>query len=157
MDEVPEKILKRRERHRLWHKNHGLSPEALERRRIRDRIRDAKPERKFRYKLPKEKERRREYEKKVGKTQRKERRLTILKAYCADGKIACACCAETCHEFLVLDHVEGSGEKHRKLIKRRGDSFYRWIIKQNFPAGFRVLCNNCNMALGVYKYCPHKA
>jgi len=27
---------------------------------------------------------------------------------------------------------------------------------QGYPTGFRVLCHNCNQAIGLYGYCPHK-
>ena len=30
------------------------------------------------------------------------------------------------------------------------------INSNSFPPGFRVLCHNCNQALGAYGYCPHK-
>jgi hypothetical protein len=30
-------------------------------------------------------------------------------------------------------------------------------LRQNsYPTGYRVLCHNCNFALGHYGYCPHK-
>jgi hypothetical protein len=32
----------------------------------------------------------------------------------------------------------------------------RWLRKNGFPKGFRVLCHNCNFAHGHYGYCPHK-
>ncbi len=27
-----------------------------------------------------------------------------------------------------------------------GDNFLAWIIKNNFPKGFQILCHNCNHA-----------
>jgi len=69
----------------------------------------------------------------------------------------CACCGESTYEFLVIDHINGGGTKHRKGIgvKRAGAVIYRWLKQNNYPEGFRVLCQNCNSALGHYKYCPH--
>jgi hypothetical protein len=29
------------------------------------------------------------------------------------------------------------------------------LARNGFPDGYRVLCHNCNMALGQYGYCPH--
>ena len=66
----------------------------------------------------------------------------------------CACCGESAIEFLCMDHINGGGEKHRKEVGA-GVKLYRWLIKNNYPEGFRVLCHNCNSALGFYGYCPH--
>ena len=65
----------------------------------------------------------------------------------------CACCGEKQYEFLVIDHVNGGGNKHRKSIKNK---FYDWLKQNDFPKGFQVLCHNCNMAKGFYGICPHK-
>lgn len=81
----------------------------------------------------------------------REQRERCLEHY---GKI-CACCGETRYEFLSLDHENGGGGKHRKELGG-GDRLCRWLIKNNFPAGFRVLCHNCNQAIGLYGYCPHE-
>lgn len=69
----------------------------------------------------------------------------------------CACCGEELIEFLCIDHVNGGGEEHRRKVKvRSGIHFYYWLLRNKFPPGFRVLCHNCNMALGAYGYCPHE-
>jgi hypothetical protein len=65
----------------------------------------------------------------------------------------CACCGEDRYEFLSLDHIAGNGAQHRREMKIT--KMARWLIKNGFPEGFRVLCHNCNMALGQYGYCPH--
>lgn len=70
------------------------------------------------------------------------------------GGVICKCCGETTIEFLSLDHIAGDGAKHRREIGG-GANTYRWIIKNNFPPGFQVLCMNCNFAKGKSKYCPH--
>ena len=66
----------------------------------------------------------------------------------------CACCGESRLEFLCMDHINGGGSKHRK--SRKFSTIYRWLLSNNYPPGFRVLCHNCNMSLGLYGYCPHK-
>jgi hypothetical protein len=48
--------------------------------------------------------------------------------------------------FLVVDHINGEGNKHRKAIGRTGLNFYRWLRTSGYPPGFRVLCHNCNHA-----------
>ena len=67
----------------------------------------------------------------------------------------CACCGVKGLIFLSIDHMNGDGAKHRKEIGG-GDKIYRWLIKNNFPTGFQVLCYNCNVAKGVLSQCPHK-
>jgi len=69
----------------------------------------------------------------------------------------CECCGEDKYEFMAIDHINGGGKKHRDNNKiGGGQQFYRWLKNNNYPAGFRVLCHNCNMAHGLYGYCPHK-
>lgn len=68
----------------------------------------------------------------------------------------CACCGESHIEFLVLDHIRAEGTKHRRKLGYGGSNFYRWLIKNNFPDGYQVLCANCNTAKWNYKekFCP---
>jgi len=83
-------------------------------------------------------------------------RLQVLTHYSNGETPSCACCGETYIEFLAIDHVDGGGTKHRKEIKVNGGTgFYQWLKQNNYPEGFRVLCHNCNFALGHYGYCPH--
>jgi len=71
--------------------------------------------------------------------------------------LECFCCHEDNVEFLTIDHIEGGGNEHRRLLKSKGgQSFYAWLIQNNFPSEFRTLCMNCNFSLGNYGYCPHK-
>ena len=68
----------------------------------------------------------------------------------------CACCGESTYEFLSLDHIYGGGNKQKRELGKRGPNFYRWLKVNGYPEGYRVLCHNCNQALGAYGYCPHK-
>jgi len=83
-------------------------------------------------------------------------RQQALRKRCIDhysnGLNKCECCGETNYEFLALDHIQGGGNRQRKTVA----NFYCWIIRENFPPIFRILCHNCNMAKGMYGYCPHK-
>lgn len=63
----------------------------------------------------------------------------------------CACCGEDKIEFLTMDHNGIIPDKHF----RSGNTFYRWLIRNNYPEGFRVLCLNCNFSIGHFGYCPH--
>jgi len=64
----------------------------------------------------------------------------------------CACCGEAHAEFLAIDHINGGGVKHIRAIHGQLST---WIKKNGYPEGFRVLCHNCNMAMGLYGHCPH--
>ena len=76
----------------------------------------------------------------------------VLSAY--GGQFpACACCGESRQEFLTIDHIAGGGNRHRREI---GRGLYSWLRANNYPAGFRVLCHNCNWVMGHYGYCPHQ-
>lgn len=80
-------------------------------------------------------------------------RVAVLRHYCGDRDPFCACCGEKFLEFLSLDHIHGGGREQRKKIKIR---WWEWVRKNGYPKTFRVLCHNCNMAIGLYGYCPHK-
>lgn len=80
-------------------------------------------------------------------------KLIVFNHYGRKG-IQCACCGEEHIKFLSIDHIEGGGTAHRKKI---GSHYiYFWLIKNGFPDGFRILCHNCNQAIGAYGVCPHK-
>ena len=68
----------------------------------------------------------------------------------------CACCNESHREFLIIDHIDGGGNKHRKEMTRNGQAIYHWLRKNNYPEGFQILCANCNMAKAFNSMCPHK-
>ena len=69
----------------------------------------------------------------------------------------CECCGENRKEFLALDHVDGGGKKHRDSLGVSGGcGFHNWLEKNNYPPIIRILCHNCNCALGFYGYCPHE-
>ena len=76
-------------------------------------------------------------------------RAAVLLAYGS----SCACCGESQLEFLGIDHIDGRGKVGQR---RSGAEFYRWLKRQGFPKDdYRLLCHNCNQALGHYGYCPH--
>lgn len=86
-------------------------------------------------------------------TVRKNREI-VLNHY-GNGNPACVCCGESCYEFLAIDHINGGGASHKKELTLQGTTFYAWLIKNNFPEGYQILCHNCNSSLGYYGYCPH--
>lgn len=76
----------------------------------------------------------------------------------AYGGFVCSCnhngvpCGPHPEEFLALDHIGGEGKVQGQP---GGHLLFRKLKKQGFPPGYRVLCHNCNCALGFYGYCPH--
>jgi hypothetical protein len=83
----------------------------------------------------------------------------VVTHYC-NGNPHCQCPSGKCNitniKFLTVDHPNNDGMKLRK-VQGFGSSFYRWIIRNNFPPGFRILCWNCNSGRekngGI---CPHE-
>jgi hypothetical protein len=91
---------------------------------------------------------------------RRRLRYKVLSAY-SGGSLSCACCGVDRPEFLTIDHVNGGGVAHRKKLGNGnlatgGSKLYKWLIDHRYPPGFRVLCQNCNFARGVWGYCPHQ-
>lgn len=85
------------------------------------------------------------------KENRVKRKVLIFNHYGS----TCTCCGEQEKRFLTIDHTNNDGSSHRKVIKRA--NIDKWIIKNNFPKDFQILCWNCN--LGKYHnggICPHK-
>lgn len=82
-------------------------------------------------------------------------RQEVLAAYGS----RCVCCGEAQEPFLTIDHTDGSGADHRETLGNRrsasGATTYRWLKKNNYPSGFRVLCWNCNCARRQGP-CPHE-
>lgn len=72
--------------------------------------------------------------------------------FIAYGGCKCACCGESAMEFLSLDHIHGRGNQEYKI---RGYNLYGVLKREGFPSGYRVLCMNCNFAMGHFGKCPH--
>lgn len=75
------------------------------------------------------------------KTRRDEHRITVIQHY--GGR--CLKCGESRPACLAIDHIEGGGNTHRKKIGKYGSGFFKWLVDNNFPEGFQILCHNCNM------------
>ncbi len=81
------------------------------------------------------------------------KRDIVLRHY-SQGNPKCACCGVEHLKFLCIDHIEGGGNKHREAIGQ-GNAIVLWLLKNNLPPGFRVLCFNCNFAVRLGT-CPHQ-
>ena len=87
------------------------------------------------------KEKKKEYNKKYNQ----ENKELIYNHY-SNGVIECACCGEKEIDFLSLDHIYNNGAKHRKKVGKTIS--FKWIMKNNFPPIFQLLCMNCNFSKG---------
>jgi len=76
------------------------------------------------------------------KKHRKKLKNEILKHY-GNGICACVICGENRLDCLSIDHINGSGAKHRREIGILGSPFYPWLKRNNFPSGYQTLCMNC--------------
>ena len=68
----------------------------------------------------------------------------------------CACCGEDIPQFLTIDHVNNDGAAHRR-DSWHGSKIYQYIVENDYPDTFQVLCMNCNF--GKYMnggVCPHE-
>lgn len=90
---------------------------------------------------------------------REKRRLACLTHYGGDPP-KCACCGESEIKFLMLDHINNDGNVQRRRLfgeNKSSGRFYSWLIKNNFPEGYQVLCANCNWGKQMNNgICPHK-
>ena len=91
----------------------------------------------------------------------RERSKRLVLDYYSHGTYACTCCNERERDFLTIDHIDGSGGKHRTVLfgtrYAGGSRFYAWLVRNHFPPGFQVLCMNCNFSKGKHGQCAHKA
>lgn len=83
-------------------------------------------------------------------TGQKEYRLSIRREIFAHYGMTCAGCGEARFEALSIDHINGGGNAHRRLIRATTSNMamYRWLKSQGFPSGFQTLCLLCNVLKG---------
>ncbi len=74
--------------------------------------------------------------------QLKELKVEVLAHY-SNGKSVCVKCGFGDVRALTIDHINGGGHKHRKLLGLSGNMFYRWLKRNGYPLGYRTLCMNC--------------
>lgn len=70
----------------------------------------------------------------------------LVMTYYGNERCACTICGENRLSCLTIDHINGGGTKHRKSINIKtggGLHFYKWLLRNNYPQGYRTLCWNC--------------
>lgn len=73
-------------------------------------------------------------------------RNSVFCHYTRSEQPACSACGIADLDVLTIDHIFGGGRRHRHEIRayQSATAFYRWLVRNNFPDGFQVLCQNCN-------------
>ena len=82
------------------------------------------------------------------------RRFPVKERVFAHYGQSCLCCGEAHRELLTIDHINQDGAAQRKEDPKQVD-IYTWLVRHDFPPGFRVLCLNCNVMVYRYGSCPH--
>lgn len=95
-----------------------------------------------------------EYYKIRARIRDKKLKMMIITHY-TKGKMRCQCSKCDVKElgFLTVDHINNDGTEHRKKLKNY--NIYKWIVDNNYPNMFQILCYNCNLTKGHYGKCSH--
>ncbi len=86
------------------------------------------------------------HKKQARENQRKRRKIIKIQviSHYSKEQMKCCRCGFDDMRALSIDHIEGGGVKHRKSLNFIGGcAFYRWLVKNNLPTGYQVLCMNC--------------
>jgi len=176
-DKTPERKAKKREygktpESRSYDKLRNQKPERKAKVKLRQQTPEYKAKAKENEQRPERKAKRRERHSKPEyvvkmKDTRVDKRLKVLQHYSkliSKSDIPCCnCCGLNSYvEFLAIDHIAGRFEmdSEHELVKlgysskKSTNSLLKWIIDNNFPKGFQILCHNCNSAKGFYGKCP---
>ena len=62
-----------------------------------------------------------------------------------NGEGTCRHCGQGDIDVLCIDHMDGGGLKHRAALRLLFPSILHWLVKNDYPAGYQVLCSNCNL------------
>lgn len=77
--------------------------------------------------------------------------LTYYSIFTTKPMCAIPGCLISDPDMLCLDHIDNDGAKHRKEINKT--NIYPWIIKNNYPPGFQVICHNHNFKKELLSHC----
>lgn len=73
---------------------------------------------------------------------RRQLKTKVLSHYSGGDTPACIHCGVRDMRILSIDHIDGSGAEHRRLVSS-GTGFYHWLVRNNYPEGYQTLCMNC--------------
>lgn len=161
--------INKRARERYWADRERIlslnkTPEAIEKRRQREKKRYEKDPEKARKKS--RETMKRCYEKNPEKFRTRVRmehyhlRMKLFEIY----GYHCFCCGEDELDFLELDHINGGGARAFRRMGTNTRAIYRMAIEENDKTKYRILCGNCNKAFGKTnnkiiknrRLCPHQ-
>ncbi len=137
-------------------------PEAKAKANARQRVQNAKPENKakFKKKYQGNKSEILAKSKVVREDLKKEVFSEYSKRHSKSKTPCCRCCGENFDiDFLSVDHIDGRTHLAKDEKHLRANLLNVWLKKNNFPDGFQILCHNCNFAKGMKKNnnkCPHE-
>lgn len=78
--------------------------------------------------------------------ERKEENKNKVFSHYSDGKNCCIKCGVSDVDLLAVDHINGNGRQHLKENNLSGGvALYAWLVRNNYPSGFQILCYNCNI------------
>ena len=85
---------------------------------------------------------------------RKTLKQEVLSYYSIEDAPICEMCLVngirvTDIDNLTIDHIDGGGSTHRKQAGGSGHVLYRWLKRNAYPDGLRVLCFGCNVVKAV--------
>ena len=99
------------------------------------------------------------YHKKYSFNYAREVKAKVVNHYCK-GRPRCMCPGCTAngskfYKFLTIDHLNAKGNLHKGSGKYRlgGHGLGLWIINNNFPKDFQILCSACNSSKHDRKTC----
>ena len=154
---------KSRKYQREWKRKYRQRPEIREKinseqkeRRLKNPEHNRKLQRDYRLRnIEQHRNRARVYHNTIAKQRFEDIKIQVMTHY-SRGRPECACCGENFHiDFLALDHIKPRKEMGHKS-SFTGIKIYRWIIKNDYPDGFQILCHNCNTAKFRLGICPHQ-
>lgn len=81
----------------------------------------------------------------IGQAERREFVKNAVVNVLTNGEGTCRMCGQGDQDVLCIDHVNNDGAVHRKVDKTSNGRIWDWMIRNDYPPGFQVLCYNCNM------------
>jgi hypothetical protein len=81
------------------------------------------------------------------------KRLICLYAYGVNKKRNpfCNCCGDDEIRVLTIDHIIPVYKT--KELRKKGITLYCWLIKNDFPKTYQILCRRCNISKWRYEKC----
>ena len=62
-----------------------------------------------------------------------------------NGEGTCRMCGQGDQDVLCVDHINDNGADHRRTDPRTNNGrIWRWLMQNDYPTGFQILCFNCN-------------